>query len=462
MAKKVLILLPDGVGLRNFAFTDFYKIGIENDFEIKYWNNTPFDLYELGFNEVKIKNSTLHPKTDIYKNARKHIELNQFISRFEDKVYNSYRFPLPNKSLKKILKSTITKAIIFLNNSESGLKKIREKIKIFEQNTNYFNQCLKTLNNEKPDLVFCTNQRAASAIAPLLAAKSLNIPTMSFIFSWDNLPKATMVVETDYYCVWSEHMKEELLKYYPYISSSQIFVTGTPQFENHFDEDLKMSKEDFFTQNNLDINKKYVCYSGDDITTCPDDPKYLEDFAKVIANKNREGNNFGILFRPSPADFSGRYDNVIKKNKDIIVELKPLWKQINNSWDTILPTPEDFKMQYNTIIYSEFVVNLGSSMVFDYAAHNKACGFINYDVESKKNENWTVKMIYNYVHFRSMPNKDSVFWINSKNDYDKLFKATEDKIKVINFAKVWFEIIIGKSPMNSSKSIWDSINKVIR
>jgi hypothetical protein len=33
----------------------------------------------------------------------------------------------------------------------------------------------------------------------LLAAQQLGIPTATFIFSWDNLPKATMVVETDYY-----------------------------------------------------------------------------------------------------------------------------------------------------------------------------------------------------------------------------------------------------------------------
>ena len=148
MAKKVLILLPDGVGLKNFAFTDFYKIGIQNGFEIKYWNNTPFNLSELGFNEIKIQKAKLNTKTDIYKNARKHVELNQFVVRFNDTVYDSYRFPFSNNSLKKFLKSSITKAIIYLNNSDTGLKKIREKIKTLEQSTTYFNQCLEVLKKE--------------------------------------------------------------------------------------------------------------------------------------------------------------------------------------------------------------------------------------------------------------------------------------------------------------------------
>ena len=31
---KIFILLPDGIGLRNFAFTNFHQLGIENGFEI--------------------------------------------------------------------------------------------------------------------------------------------------------------------------------------------------------------------------------------------------------------------------------------------------------------------------------------------------------------------------------------------------------------------------------------------
>jgi hypothetical protein len=62
------------------------------------------------------------------------------------------------------------------------------------------------------------------AVAPLLAAQDLGIPTATFIFSWDNLPKATMVVEANYYFVWSHHMKRELLLYYPNIEGFLSFL----------------------------------------------------------------------------------------------------------------------------------------------------------------------------------------------------------------------------------------------
>ena len=55
--KKVFIFLPDGVGLRNFAFTKFKEIGETEGFDIYYWNNTSFALKEsLGFKEIKIDN----------------------------------------------------------------------------------------------------------------------------------------------------------------------------------------------------------------------------------------------------------------------------------------------------------------------------------------------------------------------------------------------------------------------
>jgi hypothetical protein len=59
---KIFILLPDGIGLRNFAFTNFHQLGLENGFEITFWNATPFDLTKLGFNEIKIVNSNGYEK----------------------------------------------------------------------------------------------------------------------------------------------------------------------------------------------------------------------------------------------------------------------------------------------------------------------------------------------------------------------------------------------------------------
>src|SRR5690554_4277165 len=158
MSKKIFVLLPDGVGLRNFAYTNFYSLGKKMGFDITYWNNTPFDLTSLGFQEIKIKNPTNFPLTDIYKNARKQIELDLFIKRYNDPTYNSYRFPFSSKSIKQKLKTFFTKRIIQQYNSEKKLEVLKSRINWFETKTSYYKDCLKTLKQEKPAFVFCTNQ----------------------------------------------------------------------------------------------------------------------------------------------------------------------------------------------------------------------------------------------------------------------------------------------------------------
>ena len=102
-------------------------------------------------------------------------------------------------------------------------------------------------------------------------------------------------------------MKKEVLKYYPFITEEQIFVTGKPQFEPHYDESLKLTRADFFEAHNLDVNKKYICYSGDDETTSPLDQYYLEDLSNAVRSLNNKGENLGIIYRKCPVDFTSRY-----------------------------------------------------------------------------------------------------------------------------------------------------------
>ena len=459
--QKILVLLPDGIGLRNFAYSNFYDLGKKEGYDIVYWNNTVFPLVNLGFEEIRITNAKIHPFTDVLKNARKQIELNLNIKKSKDSVYDSYRFPNSYKTFKATLKNCAIHFITVFFSSKKGLKKVRQLILINERKTNFYHSCLTTLKAEKPTMVFCTNQRISFAIAPLLAAQDLKIPTATFIFSWDNLPKGTMVVETDYYFVWSSLMKKELMYYCDYIYENQIIVAGTPQFENHFSEKLINSKVDFFKSHNLDFNKKYLCFSGDDLTTSPDDPAYLEDFLKAVLVLNRRGNNLGVVFRRCPVDISDRYHNILLKYKEIIVEIKPKWENFNNYWDTILPTKEDSILLSNTIEHTELVVNLGSSMVFDYVSFNKPCAYFNYNQKERSNKNWDLHKCYKYVHFRSMPD-DAVVWLNSPEEIaDKIEMMLSDEAqKVVANAQLWFEKINQHPANEASKRIWDGIAKI--
>ena len=461
--KKIFLLLPDGIGLRNFGYSDFYKKSKDKNFEIVFWNSTPFPLTDLGFSEIKINNSKLHPLTDSYKNAKVQVEFNLNIKRTKDKIYNRYRFPFSYNTLKSAVKSVLVHFITLTHSSTWGLLRIRRKIIENERKTLYYKQSLKTLQKEKPALVFCSNQRHITTVAPLIAAKDLGIPTATFIFSWDNLPKATMVVDTDYYFVWSDFMKEELQFYYPSIKSKQILVTGSPQFEMHFDKNNFQTKEIFFRQNGLDLAKKYICFSGNDITSSPDDPKYLEDIAKAVRELNSNGNNIGVIFRRSPVDFSGRFNSVLDNYAEEVVFMNPLWNALSTSWNSILPTIEDNILFSNLAEHSELVITIGSSTVFDFIAHKKPTGYLKYNQKIQLNKKWDIHKCYGFVHFRSMPSKDVVFWIDNPEQMPvAILNALSNNEKTLKEAQKWFEKINQYPPEKASERIWEAISTILQ
>jgi hypothetical protein len=463
MKKKVFIFLPDGVGLRNFAFTQFKEIGEQKGYEIVYWNNTVFSLKEeLNFEEVKIENHKLHKLTSVFTRARKRIELNIFDKKFKETVYNTYNFPQSYKGLNNAFKSVLVDLLVLFGSNEKGLLFVRNQIKKLERSNSKYHYCKAQLEEHKPHFIFCTNQRPSQAIAPLLAAQDLGIPTASFIFSWDNLPKATTLVETDYYMVWSEHMKRELLMYCPYAKSEAVLVTGTPQFESHFDKSILKSRTSFFEENNLDIQKRYICYSGDDIVTSPLDQYYVEDLAKSVMQLNNQGYNLGVLYRKCPVDFTNRYDAVLEKYKEVIVAIDPIWRPIGNNWNDVMPAKEDFEVQANVCEHAEFVANVASSMVFDFVAHGKSCLFFDYEQPQLKKGIRDIGQNYKYIHFRSMPSKNAALWSFDKNSLTSTIKKVIDgDVSSVAEGQQWFQTIVGDNPIGASKSIWDIVHLII-
>lgn len=463
MSKKVWILFPDGVGLRNFAFTNFKNIGDKLGYDITYWNNSVFDLEkEFGFAQINIPSTKIHPKTPVINHARKRVELALSRKRDNDNVYPTYRFPLKWNSLKNCVKSSFVKFHEIFSSTDSGWENLKNKMYEAERSTDRYKVLKEQLTKHKPDLVFCTTQRATQGIAPVLAAQDLGIPTACWVYSWDNLPKGMSTIETDYYFVWSELMKEQLLHYYPKIKSNQVYVTGTPQFEPHYSEELYISREHFLSEHNLDENKEYICFSGDDTTTSPLDHLYLRDTAIAVKNLNARGYNLGIIFRPVPVDDSNRYDEVLKEYVDVITTIKPLWKPMGNAWNQMMPTKDDFALLVNTCRHCELVVNICSSMVFDFVIHDKPTIYPNYEQPELKKGIRDIGQNYKYVHFRTMPDT-AVVWAHKKADIETGIKhLLENVVNPVQDCKKWYGVINHPNqPELASERIWDGIGQIL-
>ena len=198
------------------------------------------------------------------------------------------------------------------------------------------------------------------------------------------------------------------------------------------------------------------------MTTSPNDAQYLSDTADAVRRLNQNGHDLGLIFRRCPVDFSDRYDDVLARNRDVITPADPKWQQAGETWNTVLPTSEDLDFQLNTIAHTEMVINLGSSMVFDYAAFGKPCAYINYDVVNTLRKGWSVKTIYNFVHFRSMPAKNAVLWIDGPQELDAvILKGLQDPAETVAAAREWFKKINAQPADLASQRIIDAFKTIL-
>lgn len=444
---KILLLFPDGVGIRNYLYSNVFKGMTE---KLILFHAFDSKTEEAVKDITQIENTISIPK---YKESFKEKFLRELICLARLK-YNANLVKNPTiltnwrSSHKGFFKTIFYRSVEFVSIGFTNYKRILWLEKRYQKtirNTDYYRKIRTVLQEIQPQKIFCSHQRGIQCAPIFAAAKDLDIETLTVIYSWDNLPKARMALQADKYLVWSDYMKEELKLYYPEISLEQIFVTGTPQFECYQEQHNILSKEVFFAKYNLDLDKKIICYSGDDIKTCPDDSSYLADLADEL-ERNNLTDTYQILLRRCPVDISGRFDAVVAKYPNLIKEAPPLWNfEANNNWTTIYPLPDDVQLLVSTVYYCDVVVNLGSTMAFDFAMFQKPCIYINYDQKEKVNPNWSVDTIYNYQHFRSMPNTDAVYWWNSKDEINKILKN-------VNYNKLmdeWSSIVLGRFKVSS-------------
>lgn len=420
--EKILLLFPDGVGIRNYLYSNVFK---ENKEDLVLFH--AFDAKtEKAVKEItKIDEAVAIPKynesikekfyreliclTRLKHNAR--LVSNPTILTNWKKKHTTLKNKLFYKSI-EVCSKLITNYDQILTLEKKYQKAIRENL--------FYNEVEAILKRINPSQIFCSHQRGLQCATIFAAATDLGIKTTTVIYSWDNLPKARLALQAENYLVWSDYMKAEMKLYYPEISQNKVLVTGTPQFECYEDNNNCIPKEEYYATYDLDLNKKIICFSGDDRITSPDDPKYLNDLAEELQNSGLD-KEYQILFRRCPVDISGRYDAIIDKYKHLIKPAPPLWNfDAASSWTTIYPLREDIELLFSTAFYSDVVVNVGSTMAFDFAMFHKPCIFINYDQEVKYNKEWSVHTIYEFQHFRSMPDKNCVIWWNKKNELSQI------------------------------------------
>jgi hypothetical protein len=448
---KIALLIPDGVGIRNYLYSDIVPNLMGAGHEVIVWHHLDKEVIATAeaLHNLQIPTQVFEPYADGFR-VRLLREATTFARLHINAKLKDNPTILTNWSNKR---NTIGRKLLYpLAERLGSTMKTFNKVEKWEaylfdlvKKSKHYRRFLEELQSMRPDVLFCTHQRVPYALAPMLAAQTLGIKTAVAIFSWDNLPKARLVMRADHYFVWSDYMKQELQEYYPNILPQQIAVTGTPQFDFYKKQELIISREDFASRYGLDVNKKWVLFSGDDVKTSPYDSHYFKDVAEELSKDS----NIQLLFRQVPSENEDRYLHVLKEYSNTF-HVKPEWVQ-GATWSSFFPKFDDVILLVNLAKHCELVINIGSTMALDFAHFKKPALFINYDLPDFKN--WSIKTIYNYQHFRSMKGLHAVGWINSNDSiYDTTQMAILKPLEIAKDSLIWLSRIQKETP-SASKEI---------
>ncbi len=417
---KFLLLFPDGIGLRNFVLTHFLS-NLSEKGDVLVWHALPEGAIQHHVKtyagRVRWEALPHHREGQLpffFRRAKSFAQLywqdqpgtDVLLKQIVGQGKNLYR-------LRNQLSEVLGRAF---SHSHSQILSLNKAHAWFVERLPYFKNYLDFLRKERPNIVFCSHQRSETAVPAMLAAGKLGIPTATFIYSWDNLPKGRMAVQADYFLVWSEHMRDEMHRYYPDVSPERVFIIGTPQFENYFNPSLVESRSEFFQRLGLNPLRSAICFSGDDFTTSPYDPQYLADLAQGLRSI-LEDSRPQIIFRRAPTDVTHRYDAILESYPEI-VESRPAWiPLVGEDWSKVIPTEEDSRLLVNIVKHCDLVVNLGSTMGLDFAILDKPTVFVAYQPQgSQLDSRWNIDDVYRLPHFETVHRLQPVYWARSKEE----------------------------------------------
>lgn len=373
--KKLGIVITDGVGFRNFILSDFLPEAEQQFDGVVILSCLPASVYEGFLQKSRVIELAVFQEkfpTWFLRKAKETAHL-QLHKKGNFGITDNLK---ANKSKLKTPRGYATRFIFKLTSlfhSENSIQFYNKLQQLSFKNNPNVKDYKSIFEKEKFDILFFTHQRPPF-IAPLVYwAEQLQVKTASFIFSWDNLAsKGRMAANFDYYLVWSDLMKEELLHFYKKVQSQNVAAVGTPQFEPYALERYQTTKNDFYARFNLDPSKKTICFSCGDVSTSKNDELYITTIAQAFQENKIQDVN--LLVRTSPAEDPIRFENFVKKYPFIQWNY-PKWYLTRTGhqeeWSQRIPSKEDVTDLRSILEYSDLNINMLSTMSLDFMQFDK-------------------------------------------------------------------------------------------
>lgn len=427
------VVITDGVGYRNFILSDFIVEAKQCFDEVIIYSCLPKTVYKnlnlnCGIVELAVFEEKFH--TWFFRKLKEiaHLQLHRSNNFGIRDNFNS------NISKAKIPRGYATRFVYKMTQSLHSEKWILRFYKL-QQKTLSSNEITKKyiqlLKEDAITMLFFTHQRPPF-IAPLLyAAEKTEIKTGTFIFSWDNLAsKSRMVGNFDYYLVWSNLMKKELLHFYTSVKENQVRVVGTPQFEPYVMDKYGYDKSHLINKFKINSNLPIILFTCNDASS-KNDPIYLELLAEFIKS-SKLIKEVTVIVRTSPAEEPIRFKNIAEKYPFLFWNF-PDWKITREghqeAWTQRVPSVEDLNDLKSLLNHCDFNINVLSTITLDAFIFDKPV--INPVFGNNQNILFNDQKFLEYAHLEKLVESNSTIIVKNETQFleaiNKLLSLQDNK-----------------------------------
>jgi hypothetical protein len=418
----IICIFPRGEAIRNFAYT-----GALDHLNTRGCAVVSVNPSEAVWAYLKSRSGSLHrletfPESYPVRIARELLDVAHGRWLWSEAAQERWRLRdseaiTPAQKLKRVGKKYLIRPIANRSglNLLSGLERTTSR---WLSPARHYVDLYRTLN---PSLVFnASHVHSTNAIQAVQAAQWLGIPSATFIFSWDNLTSQGRVLPPyDYYLVWNNSLKRQLLNIYNFIRPEQVFITGTPQFDPHFQPQNYWSREVFCKRVGADPARPIVLYATGMPNHMPGEDEIVEGIADML-NDLPEFGPPQLLVRVYAKDRSGRFDPLRQRRPEILFPDVP-WEP---NWLT--PLPEDLPLWTNTLRHCALGINVASTVSLELCMFDKPVINVGYNPPSVPSSRLEYLRYYGFDHYEPVVHSGAVRVAQSVGEMQQLLRQAFD------------------------------------
>jgi len=228
-------------------------------------------------------------------------------------------------------------------------------LKTIERSIPYSQSTKRFIETHNPDVLLITPLLyfGSSQVDYVRAARSLGIPSILCVGSWDHLTTKGLIHDVpDWVTVWNEAQRREARELHA-VPDSRIVVTGAQAYDRWFNAEPSVSRNEFCNRVGFDPEFKIILYLCSSSFIAPHEVNFIRRWIKRIrSHQDPIFRKTNILVRPHPQNVL-QWENInLASIKNVAV------------WPSSGANPIDEKSRadyFNSMYYSNAVVGVNTS-----------------------------------------------------------------------------------------------------